>query len=438
MATPGDVSDAPPRGLADVTERHWASMSDRGSSETQSFIQALASRFGIALDTQADESFGDESGFRFGEKDEYDLQDAPETGETSHWAPNLLALPVMSNDRHAPCSLEIEAGVIAQAVLDGDWQLGRDIPTEALQQLVVSGRAALDEMLVGNIRLALYWANRYARGDSDSAQDLFQEAFEGLFRAIEGWDALRGYTFATYASWHIRQRIQRGLDGPVSKTPVHIPVHVLESQRATSRKGSEASALERLAHRWQKERISWELIAEEVPELTSLCDSNPIDELITRICLVDSVGQCLAYLSERDADILVRRFGLLDEPETLDSIAQSYGVTRERIRQMEKKALIELQLHIASLEAFSGRITNYLARTDRGLARQVDAVLGAKCLTIKQISRILKAPMREAETVFEAITEALSAITPSHYDLPRIWLTPTRDDPVFRRISDFW
>lgn len=437
MGNPGELPFAPPDPLLDVAERHWASMDDRGASETRAFISNLAERLGVDLVAQDRDVPTADQDPPIDDEDDWDSQDSIEALEGTYWASSLLSIPLMPNDRHASCALEIEAGVIAQAVLEGEWQLDIDASPEALSHVIDRGKAALNEMLERNVRLALYWANRYARGNSDLAQDLFQEAFEGLVRAVERWDALRGYAFSTYATWHVRQRIQRGLDGPASSTPVHIPVHVLESQRAKSRNEDEPGDLENLAYRWQKERVSWEWIKEEVPDLISLLDTNPIDEITERICIAKSVGQCLAYLSDREADILVRRYGLLEEAETLDSIGQDYGISRERIRQIETKALIRLRLHIASLEAYANRIVDVIGRNDRFLAEQVKFVLSVRCGTFREIAKTLKITAKQAEKVYDAIIRALSSLTPSLFDLPRIWITPSPEDPVVKRIASF-
>lgn len=423
--------------ISEVDKRYWAGLADGGAAETELFINSLARRIGVALNSK---DFAEESEVptQFSpQNEEWEDDGLVDSIENAYWATPILALPIMPNDRHYSCAMDIEAGVLAQGILDGNWRIEANVPNHELLELVRMGNVSMREMLEGNTRLALYWASRYARGDHDLAQDLFQLAFEGLYRAIEGWDALRGYAFSTYATWHIRQRIQRGLMTSASKTPVHIPVHVLEAQSANNRSGGQPSASEILAYRWQVERVSWEQIQDEVPDLISLLDMNPIEELDDRLSIARTIGQCLSFLQERDAEILIRRYGLLDEAETLDAIGQDYGISRERIRQIEVKAFNKLRLHIASLESVYPAIEKYLINIDPDLADKARIVLHAKCTSERQIARTLKISQGAARGVCAAISDALMAVAPAYSDLPFIWITPSYNDPLMRRLSNY-
>ncbi|MCB0874520.1 MAG: sigma-70 family RNA polymerase sigma factor, partial [Thermoleophilia bacterium] len=186
--------------------------------------------------------------------------------------------------------------VIAQGVLDGEWDIATDASEDDLRRIAQWGQRSLEEMVIGNLKLAIHWAKHYARRDQELAQDLFQEAYKGLVRAIQGWDALRGYKFSTYATWHIRQSIQRAFNGGAERTPVHIPVHVNDQIRKARREGTDLSDLAQVALKWREQTVSWERLEESYADLVSLVEPDPIEGFLERTTIVDAAAQCLAYL----------------------------------------------------------------------------------------------------------------------------------------------
>ena len=282
--------------------------------------------------------------------DPTDTEDEPDSSsetapEVSHdWATDIRAFPVMPLDRQLGCAIEIEAGVIAAGVLDGSIPRRIAASDQQLSQVVRRGEMALDEMLLGNVRLALYWALHYARGDSELAQDLFQDGWFGLHRAVEGWDALRGYRFSTYATWQIRQAIQRGMQQHPSQSPVHIPVHVIEEINASDDRESLSSNAD-IALQWMEQRVSWERLAEEVPEFRSRLQPEFEDSSLVQLVQEIGAQQVLSLLGERAAFILAVRNGIGGaDPATLDAIGERLNITRERVRQLEARALNGLRL----------------------------------------------------------------------------------------------
>lgn len=306
---------------------------------TRVFIDDLSADYGMApsavsvLDSPETREASDVES-----DDSFDWEE--DSGDERYWASRLQQVPVMAKERYAPCASEIEAGVIAEAILMKEWTLESAATEEELEQIMIQGRRALAEMFEGNLRLALYWAVRSARGDHDLAQDFFQEGCIGLLRAIKGWDAQRGYQFSTYASWHVRQSIQRAATGGASRTPVQIPVHAYDAVLASERHGSALSRSGEIALPWMQGVISWEVLVEQLPDLESQLDASLLDELLDRLTIESEIQRFFSVLDEREADVLRERFGFGGrEQKTLDAIGRDMGLSRERVRQIQSGAL---------------------------------------------------------------------------------------------------
>jgi RNA polymerase primary sigma factor len=269
----------------------------------------------------------------------------------------------------------IEAGVFAAERLQHatdtgevlDRQLGRD-----LRLIVGDGGRARNHLLEANLRLVVSLAKRYT-GRGMSFLDLVQEGNLGLIRAVEKFDYAQGYKFSTYATWWIRQALGRAL-ADQSRT-IRIPVHVGEliTRLARTRRillqelGREASLAELAAamdvtpervvelRRYGREPVSLdEPVGEEgdtrLGDLVEDTLAAGAFEALNGAFLQAELRNVLATLSEREAGVIRLRFGLVDgRPHTLEEVGRRYGVTRERIRQIEAKTMTKLRHPARSL-----------------------------------------------------------------------------------------
>jgi RNA polymerase primary sigma factor len=234
-------------------------------------------------------------------------------------------------------------------------------------EFVTEGRRARDQFVVSNLRLVYWVANRW-RGSRLAYEDLVQEGIKGLIKAVEMFDPDLGYKFSTYAYWWIQQAIRRGIDDLADE--IRIPVHRLDQIRRYRK------MVRRLRHEYGSEptihraaaALGWTLeltgfIADlasfrtveiDAPltadSAVSIKDSLPDmreatpEERSMQTALRNVLETMLADLRPRERDIVMRRFGLeTGVPRTLEDIGQEYGVTRERIRQIEAKALAKLR-----------------------------------------------------------------------------------------------
>ncbi len=272
---------------------------------------------------------------------------------------------LLTAEEEVDLAKRIEAGLFAEYKLETEPKLSVQQRAD-LEAVAEDGRRAKAHMLEANLRLVVSVAKKYSdRGLS--LLDVVQEGNLGLIRAVEKFDYTKGYKFSTYAMWWIRQAIQRGFAD--SARTIRLPVHVLEMLSKLSR--VERDMHQRLGREPTPEELAVELdrTPDQIEELlrtsrqpisldstigedgeTSIgdliedVDAPEAGELVDRQLMADQLRNALDALTPREATIMSMRFGLYDgNPHTLDEIGKALGLTRERIRQLEKQSLSKLR-----------------------------------------------------------------------------------------------
>ncbi|MFE7466464.1 RNA polymerase sigma factor [Streptomyces sp. NPDC057499] len=286
-------------------------------------------------------------------------------------------IPLLSAEDEVELARRVEAGLFAEERLAGtpdpDTRLAVD-----LDRLVVMGRTAKRRLIEANLRLVVSVAKRYV-GRGLTMLDLVQEGNLGLIRAVEKFDYARGYKFSTYATWWIRQAMSRAL-ADQART-IRVPVHVVElinrvvrvQRRMLQERGCEPTA-EEIADQLDltPERVGEILVLAREPislhapvgeeddvalgDLIEDGDAASPAESAAFLLLREHLEAVLSTLGERERKVVQLRYGLDDgRPRTLEEIGRIFGVTRERIRQIESKTLGKLRDH-----AFADQLRGYL------------------------------------------------------------------------------
>ncbi|CAM5441444.1 RNA polymerase sigma factor OS=Streptomyces tendae OX=1932 GN=GUR47_10065 PE=3 SV=1 [Streptomyces tendae] len=286
-------------------------------------------------------------------------------------------IPLLSAAEEVDLARRVEAGLFAEEKLrrtpDLDSRLAHD-----LDRLVVMGRLAKRRLIEANLRLVVSVAKRYV-GRGLTMLDLVQEGNLGLIRAVEKFDYARGYKFSTYATWWIRQAMSRAL-ADQART-IRVPVHVVElinrvvrvQRRMLQERGYEPTPQEVAAHldlapervgevlRLAQEPVSlYAPVGEEddvaLGDLIEDGDAASPVESAAFLLLRQHLDAVLSTLGERERKVVQLRYGLVDgRPRTLEEIGRLFGVTRERIRQIESKTLNKLRDH-----AYADQLRGYL------------------------------------------------------------------------------
>ena len=311
------------------------------------------------------------SGFVLRDDDEDDapVQQVVTAGATADPVKDYLKqigkVALLNAEQEVELAKRIEAGLFAEEKLNSGEKLDMKLKRE-LWWIAQDGKKAKNHLLEANLRLVVSLAKRYT-GRGMLFLDLIQEGNLGLIRAVEKFDYTKGYKFSTYATWWIRQAITRAM-ADQART-IRIPVHMVEVINKLAR--VQRQMLQDLGREPTPEELAKELdmTPEKVVEVQKygrepislhtplgedgdsefgdlIEDSEAVvpADAVSFTLLQEQLHSVLDTLSEREAGVVSMRFGLTDgQPKTLDEIGKVYGVTRERIRQIESKTMSKLR-----------------------------------------------------------------------------------------------
>jgi RNA polymerase primary sigma factor len=315
---------------------------------------------------------GSGKGFVYSDADDDDapVQQVMSAGATADPVKDYLKqigkVALLNAEQEVDLALRIEAGLFAEEKINADDGSMDPKYKRELEFIIHDGKRAKNHLLEANLRLVVSLAKRYT-GRGMLFLDLIQEGNLGLIRAVEKFDYTKGFKFSTYATWWIRQAITRAM-ADQART-IRIPVHMVEVINKLAR--VQRQMLQDLGREPTPEELALELdmTPEKVVEVQKygrepislhtplgedgdsefgdlIEDSEAVvpADAVSFTLLQEQLHSVLDTLSEREAGVVAMRFGLTDgQPKTLDEIGKVYGVTRERIRQIESKTMSKLR-----------------------------------------------------------------------------------------------
>ncbi len=314
------------------------------------------------MDLSGDDDYDDDDE----DDDSFDLSGVASDDTVGLYLKEMARVPLLTTEEEVELAKRLEAGNKARAELT---RLGDEIDEEErleLESIVEDGKAARDHLIKANTRLVVSIAKKYM-GRGVHFLDLIQEGNLGLMKAVEKFDYTRGYRFSTYATWWIRQTITRAIadQGRTIRVPVHMSDRIrrlYKTARQLEQENGRKPTPEEIAARMDLEprkvqwmlKVSWRPMSLERPvgeeedsELGSFIEDlttpTPTQSAYQNL-LREKVEEVLGTLTAREARILRLRFGLQNgRSYTLEEVGQKFGLTRERIRQIEGKALRRLR-----------------------------------------------------------------------------------------------
>lgn len=288
---------------------------------------------------------------------------------------------LLTREQECELSTAYKAGIEAEIIAQELMESGQAITPE-IQQTIEIGAEAKERFINSNLRLVVSIAKIY-QNDNHSLEflDLIQEGNEGLFKAIEKFDSDKGFKFSTYATWWIKQSIQKGIDntGKIIRIPIYASDKLYAYERvvndlACDNQGTKLTD-EQIADKLGLEReqitqlnklktlnrsvlsidkpLSDEYGSETISDYIIDENQNPgtfVDDIIN----IDLMNKLLDYLPERPKTVIIERFGLCGvSPKTLEEVGEKFGLTGERIRQIEQKALKSLRDRANEIGAYA-------------------------------------------------------------------------------------
>jgi RNA polymerase primary sigma factor len=365
------------KAAAEAANKSSGSDAEDSSGEDEDFDPAAAEEVGDddvedGATATKDKAAPSGSGFVYSDADDDDapVQQVMSAGATADPVKDYLKqigkVALLNAEQEVDLALRIEAGLFAEEKINADDGSMDPKLKRELEFVIHDGKRAKNHLLEANLRLVVSLAKRYT-GRGMLFLDLIQEGNLGLIRAVEKFDYTKGFKFSTYATWWIRQAITRAM-ADQART-IRIPVHMVEVINKLAR--VQRQMLQDLGREPTPEELALELdmTPEKVVEVQKygrepislhtplgedgdsefgdlIEDSEAVvpADAVSFTLLQEQLHSVLDTLSEREAGVVAMRFGLTDgQPKTLDEIGKVYGVTRERIRQIESKTMSKLR-----------------------------------------------------------------------------------------------